>query len=85
MGLFKRVKNITEKADKAMDSAQEALNSSSKGIQTVIDILSVALIVSICTNVVTIGINLINAKHGRMPKSQIVIHNLYLGGKSGEK
>ena len=84
MGLFKRVKNITEKADKAMDSAQAALDSSSKGIQTVIDILSVALIVSICTNVVTIGLNILGAKHNRIPKSQIIIHNLYLGGSKHE-
>lgn len=80
MGLLKRFKTITEKTDKAIDSAQEALDNSSKGIQTVVDILSVALIASICTNIITIGINIVNAKHNRLPKSQIVIHNLFLGG-----
>lgn len=80
MGLFKRVKNITEKADKAMDSAQAALDSSSKGIQTVIDILSVALIISICANIVTVGLNISNARHNKLPRSNVIIHNLYLGG-----
>lgn len=84
MGFLKHIKRTAEKADKALDSAQEALDNSSKGIQTVIDILSVALIASITANIITIGINIYNARKHRAPGNHIVIHNLFLGGSKHE-
>lgn len=90
MGVIKWVKKTAGKADETLDQVktdlnstatkvQEVLNDSSKNVRTVINIVGIALLVSIFANIVTISLNINNHKR---EKEAIVIHNLYLGGKS---
>ena len=88
--MFERFKKTAEKADETMDQVkkdlsetsekmQEVLDSSGKSVQNVVKIISVALVVSIITNIITIGINIAGHKKTKAPS--IIIQNLYLGGK----
>lgn len=87
MGLFSSLKKAADSADKTLkktredvtvtaDKIQKTLDESGKGVQIVMKTIVVTLCVSILTNFITVGLNLISRKP---KKPSIVIHNLYLG------
>lgn len=89
-GLFGKIKETAEKADETMDQvkkdlsdtstkAQAVLDNSSKSVQTVVKVVTIALIVSIITNIITLGSNIVGHKKNKQPN--VTIENLYLGGK----
>lgn len=86
MGVFGWLKKASGKAEDVMDQTkkdisetadkiQETLNQSSKGVQTIVEVITIALGISILTNIITIGLNISNHKFS---KHSIVIQNLYL-------
>lgn len=75
--MFNWLKKTAAKADDALDQAKKSINASEKSVKTIINILSIALVVSIVANVVTIGTTVGNKKNN---PNTITIENLYLGG-----
>ena len=87
MGIFGWLKRASGKAEDTLDQTkkdtsetagkiQQTLDESSKGVHTVVEVIIIALGVSIITNVITIGLNIANHKTN---KRGIVIEKLYLG------
>ena len=66
-------KDIAETADKV----QQVLDESGKSVNTVIKVVTIALIVSVVANIINIGSTILHGKS----KSTVVIENLYLGDK----
>lgn len=92
MGLFGWLKRASGKAEDTLDQTkkdisetagkiQQTLDESSKGVQTVVEVITVALCVSIITNIITIGLNVANHKSNR---HGITIEKLYLGYPKNE-
>lgn len=92
MGLFGWLKRASGKAEDTLDQTkkdisetagkiQQTLDESSKGVQTVVEVITVALCVSIITNIITIGLNVASHKSNR---HDIVIEKLYLGYPKNE-
>lgn len=87
MGLLGWLKRASGKAEDTLDQTkkdisetagkiQQTLDESSKGVHTVVEVIVIALGISIITNVVTIGLNI--AKH-KSNRHSVVIEKLYLG------
>ena len=87
MGLFGWLKRASGKAEDTLDQTkkdisetagkiQQTLDESSKGVHTVVEVITIALGISIITNIITIGLNI--AKH-KSNRQSIVIEKLYLG------
>ena len=74
--MFNWLKKTASKADDALDQAKKSIDASEKSVKTIVNILGAALIVSIITNVITIGANISNKRNA---KGSVIIHNLYLG------
>ena len=92
MGLFGWLKRASGKAEDTLDQTkkdisetagkiQQTLDESSKGVQTVVEVITVALCISIITNIITIGLNIANHKSNRRG---VVIEKLYLGYPKNE-
>lgn len=89
MKLLGWLKRNAEKAEETLDQTkkdisetagkiQKTLDESSKGVQTITEVIVIALGISILTNIITIGLNISN--HSKNKKA-IVIHNLYVRSK----
>lgn len=89
MGLFNWLQKTSTKAEETLDQTkkdisetagkiQKTLDESSKGVKTVVGIITIALGISILTNIITIGLNISNHRNN---KNSVIIHNLYLGDK----
>lgn len=89
MGLFNWLQKTSSKANEALDQTKKdisetagkiqlALDESSNGVKKVVGIITIALGISILTNIITIGLNISNHRNN---KNAVVIHNLYLGEK----
>lgn len=87
-GILGMFKDMASKAEDTVDQTkkdvnetavkmQETLDTSSRGVQVIVEGILIALGVSIIGNLIAIGLNIHAHKRGR---HQIVIHNLYLGG-----
>ena len=87
-GLFGIFKDMASKAEDTVDQTkkdvsetavkmQETLDTSSKGVQIIVEGILIALGVSIIGNIISIGLNISSHKRNRQA---ITIHNLYLGG-----
>ena len=92
MGVFSWLKRTSGKAEETLDQTkkdisetatkiQTTLDESGKSVQTVVSVITIALVVSIATNIITIGSNI--SKH-RRSKETIIVHNLYLGVPNGK-
>ena len=92
MGLFSWLKRTSSKAEETLDQTkkdisetaskiQTTLDESGKNVQMVVSVITIALVVSIVTNIITIGSNL-SHKHN---KNSVIIHKLYLGGPYDKK
>lgn len=88
--MFNWLKKTATKAENTLDQAQKdlsetsskiqtVLDESGKSVQVIVDVLSIALIVSIVTNIITIGLNISSHKKA---KTSVIIQNLYIGKKN---
>lgn len=88
--MFNWLKKTTKKVDDTLDQTkkdlgetseklQAVLDESSESVKTVVKILTIALGVSIFTNIVTMACTLAKHRYCKMPT--ITIENLYLGDK----
>ena len=90
MGLIKKAEKAVEKADKALETVnkeltdtskeiQKTLDNSGKSVQMIVKGIGIFLVVSIITDIITLGVSLAKTKANK--GSSITIQNLYLGQK----
>ena len=77
--MFGWLKKTVKKADDTLDQTKKVLDESSYSVKTAVKVLTIALGVSIITNVITIITTLSKHKARKLP--MITIQNLYLGDK----
>lgn len=88
--MFNWLKKTAKKTDDTLDQVktdlsdtsekmQKVLDESSESVKTVVKVLTVALGVSIVTNIITMACTLSKHKYRKMPA--ITIQNLYIGDK----